>query len=191
MNHRNERTTQVINIEYNPDKLKASILFFVSSGDIVDLGKTKLMKLLYYADFDHFEQYGEPITGARYTRMDQGPVPREAFDVLDEMIESGALKFKLEPVGPYQRHCFHPVAEPNLGLFSGPEMDTLHRVTEMWRAHSKNQIVAAAHGEAPWLACDNGDDIAYELAYYRNTYGAMDFDQEEIAAMQEVEVLEF
>jgi hypothetical protein len=40
-------------------------------------GKTKLLKLLAYADFISYARTGESMTGATYVKQDYGPVPRE------------------------------------------------------------------------------------------------------------------
>src|SRR3990172_4909529 len=50
----------------NEGKLREAILYFVERANNIHLGVTKLMKLLYFADFDNCEQYGCTITGARY-----------------------------------------------------------------------------------------------------------------------------
>ena len=49
------------------------------------LGKVKLMKMLYYVDFDHYERYGESITGDTYRKLQHGPVPKHADSILEAM----------------------------------------------------------------------------------------------------------
>lgn len=65
------------NPELKRDKLEQAILFFLHDPHIVQLGRTKLMKLLYFADFDHYERHHESITGARYYKLPFGPSPRK------------------------------------------------------------------------------------------------------------------
>jgi len=45
-------------VTFNKNKMKQVILYFLEHINNFHLGKTKLMKLLYYVDFDNFEKYG-------------------------------------------------------------------------------------------------------------------------------------
>jgi hypothetical protein len=63
---------------YSADKMQQVILFFLERINNVHLGRTKLMKLLYYVDFDHYERHGRTVTGAAYRKLPHGPVPQEA-----------------------------------------------------------------------------------------------------------------
>jgi hypothetical protein len=54
---------------YAPDKMRAASTYFCSRITNGTLGRTKLAKLLYFLDFDHFEQYDAPVTGAHYVHM--------------------------------------------------------------------------------------------------------------------------
>ena len=58
-----------------------------SEGDST-FGKVKLAKILYYADFASYRDYGQPVTGASYKKLQFGPVPSDFLDILDEMLES-------------------------------------------------------------------------------------------------------
>ena len=69
----------------NQEKYRNAILFFASRIQNGTLGKLKLMKLLYYLDFDFFEKYGRPVTGDEYLRFENGPVPRMAEKFLKQM----------------------------------------------------------------------------------------------------------
>ena len=51
------------------EKLYSAILFFCKEGVL----KTKLNKLLFYADFKHYKGYAISITGARYAHIPFGP----------------------------------------------------------------------------------------------------------------------
>ena len=69
----------------NEKKYKNIILFFARKIQNGTLGKLKLMKLLYYLDFDFFEKYGRSVTGDEYLRFEHGPVPRMGEKILKEM----------------------------------------------------------------------------------------------------------
>ena len=167
---------------YNPDlnreKLEQAILFFLSADHIAFLGKTKLMKLLYFADFDHFEQYDVAITGARYRKLEHGPVPDDAMIAIDELDRSGRVRRKDVVAEGFTQHRYEPNESVNLAAFSSTELDVLHQVAQRWSRHTTKQIEAATHGEAPWIAVRRNEVIPYHLAYYRNNFGAMELEDD-------------
>ena len=72
-------------VKINQKKYKNAIIFFAQRIQNGTLGKLKMMKLLYFLDFDYFEKYGKSITGDEYLRFANGPVPRMAEKILKEM----------------------------------------------------------------------------------------------------------
>ena len=60
---------------YSEEKLQQTILYFLEHINNVHLGRTKLMKLLYFVDFNHFETHGKSVTGATYRKLPHGPYP--------------------------------------------------------------------------------------------------------------------
>ena len=48
-------------------------------------GKTKLNKILFYADFLYYKKTGDSITGQEYMRLDQGPAPRRLVPVVEAL----------------------------------------------------------------------------------------------------------
>lgn len=176
-------STRIGRLQFNPDlrkdKLHQAILFFLHHANNEHLGKVKLMKLLYYADFDHFEKYDDSITGARYRKLDHGPVPDDATTALDALTATGKVAPRSVRMGKATQERFDPIDEPDLSVFTAQEMDTLHEVVRRWGEHTTRQIEAATHGEPPWIAVKWNEVIPYHLAYYRNNHGAMDLDDDE------------
>lgn len=163
-------------VEYDEPKMRQVILYFIHHTDATKLGKTKLMKLLYFADFDHYEQHDEPITGAVYRRLENGPVPLATFDLLETMMADGQLQFLTE----HKRVLYLPIEPFDPSLFSDAELQTLHSVAERWGGTTMDEIVRASHDDPPWNAVANGRSIPYHLVYYRNTYGDLNLDPSEL-----------
>jgi uncharacterized phage-associated protein len=176
----------------NVDKLREVVVYFVNRANNVHLGVVKLMKLLYYADFDHCEQYGEPITGARYVKLDNGPALDGYESLLRDFEKEGAFKSIRVPAGPYERRRFVPLREPNLAVFSAEELDTLDKVCEEWRLAPLSRIIHASHNDVPWKATPRiGDAIDYGLAAYRHPQPADEDDAIAAALARDSTVREY
>ena len=82
------------------EKYKQVIPFLLNSdANNVRLGKVKLFKLLYYVDFDHFQEFKSSVTGDWYRKLPYGPVPVNAQDLLYEMRSEERIAIEKQPVG--------------------------------------------------------------------------------------------
>lgn len=173
--------------DFQKSKFEQAILLFATHANNGLLGKTKLFKLLYYADFDHFEKYGTPITGETYLRFEHGPFPEHGNEILDKLGEGEILRSQHERIGNYLKFTYHPLTELNVSVFAPEELKTLVEVMGKWMNHNATEMVAATHGEAPWIATDPMEPISYSLAYYRNKFGEMDefAEDDEIIAVED------
>jgi uncharacterized phage-associated protein len=153
----------------NREKLKHCILYFLEHINNVHLGRTKLMKLLYYVDFDHYERWERSVTGAVYRKLAHGPVPAEAQKIIDYMVKRGELSECSVKRGQYEQHRLVTAsAEFDARLFTGDEMETLEQVAKTWEHATAAEIEAASHNEAPWLATEARAVIDYDLACARS-----------------------
>lgn len=148
-------------------KLQDVILFFVRHGE-TDLGKTKLMKLLYFADFGHYRQHYVPITGAAYQKWPQGPVAPRALDLLREMVRDGLIRREDLPVGTkvMQTHVMSHPDWSELATLDEAEKATVREVWKKWRNATTNEIVSASHKEPGWLSTPLYDVIPYHTALF-------------------------
>lgn len=158
----------------NNKKYKNTILFFANKIQNNTLGKLKMMKLLYFLDFDFFEKYGKSITGDEYLRFENGPVPRMAEKILKEMTGED-IKITREKlgVGYNDRQRIEPLKSFEMDIFSKEELMMMEDIADKWEKFSGVEMKNASHGEAPWIATKPNDVIDYNLAYYRDKYGEM------------------
>jgi len=64
--------------KYNEEKLAELILYVCHKSEADErFGATKLNKILFYSDFAAYRQLGQPITGADYQNLEEGPAPRK------------------------------------------------------------------------------------------------------------------
>jgi len=76
--------------KFEYEKFIACLTYFAKHCP--DLTKLKLAKLFYFLDKYHLLNYGRTILGDNYIRMDLGPAPSIAVDILDELED--VQKFK-------------------------------------------------------------------------------------------------
>src|SRR3989338_2203606 len=73
----------------NDEKYRQMILAFLRQG--TKIPKTKLAKLLYFADFSWFYYHLHSMSGMQYRKMQYGPVSDAYFRIIDDMFDRGEV----------------------------------------------------------------------------------------------------
>jgi hypothetical protein len=151
---------------FNEEKLCELILYIAdrSAGD-KRFGKTKLLKLLAYSDFEAYQRLGRPITGAHYRKLPHGPAPREAplaLEILEERdeIEEAPVTF----FGRAQRrYRARRPARPE--LFTRDELAIVDEILERFKHYSGSDIAHASHKDfIGWQMAGELEEIPYRTA---------------------------
>lgn len=158
-------------VKFDDRKFKEAILFLLSQSPNKTIeGKKKLAKLLYFADFNHFEVYEAPLTGATYRALPMGPVP----DELDRAIKDLGGKFiniTKKNIGlPNDMVIFSLDSNKEMPVFSNlsnEEKGVLQKVYKDYGGLSGGDLEIITHSEAPFNAVAQGEYIPYELSFYR------------------------
>ncbi|MEM6261015.1 MAG: type II toxin-antitoxin system antitoxin SocA domain-containing protein [Bacteroidota bacterium] len=134
-------------VKPNFKKVANFVLFFAEQ---VKPMKTKLNKLLFYADFSHFQQTGFAISGCNYRAIQHGPVPshfRELFGILESKgyvnIESTILEH-----GEGER--FLPGQSFDDSLFTEKELAHMRAVANRFGEMRSRELVEMSHQEKGW-----------------------------------------
>ncbi len=158
-------------ITHEREKLIHAINFFAQNTR--KLGKTKLFKLLYFTDFEHFKQTGRSMTGLGYFAWPMGPVPvslqneipapqpdMEAIVSFEEIaLANGSAMTTVKPKADFASHYFSPRELRIMGALAGEHYNS-----------DANAMVEATHLEnLPWDRVYNQEnkqqaEIPYELA---------------------------
>ncbi len=149
-------------VAFSPEKMKNAILFFVQNAR--NLGKTKLAKLLFFADFQHYAEHGRSITGEGYMKRDYGPLASQLQPVLQQMKEEGLLDWRTRRIVDYFGYEYTPHAEADERVFSDDELATLREVAARWQYASASRVVDESHSHPAWVAAKSGDLLDYRLA---------------------------
>jgi transcriptional regulator with XRE-family HTH domain len=132
-----------------------------------NVGETVLYKLLYFSDFNYYELYEEHLTGAKYKKLPYGPVPQNLDTIIGQMMETGMIqRIKTEYYDKMQTR-YIPLTKADLTELKASEKEVIDKVIEQMSDWSASAISSYSHKDMPWLASKEGEEINYELAFYR------------------------
>ncbi len=162
------------------DKFKQVLLYILGKvGAKPNVGLTVLYKLLYFIDFDYYEKYEEQLMGLTYIKNLHGPTPKEFIKVIEQMKQDGEMEEVKSKYFMFDQRKFLPRAVADLTKLSGRELDLIDRVLTQLADKSAKELSDYSHGDVPWLAHDDGEEISYESVFYRNDpYSVRQYDDE-------------
>ena len=132
-----------------------------------NVGETVLYKLLYFSDYNYYELYEEHLTGAKYRKLPFGPVPQQLDTIINQMIDAGQLQRVKTEYHGYPQTRYLPLIKADLTELKASEKETIDRVIEQMSDWSALAISNYSHKDLPWLVSKEGEEINYELAFYR------------------------
>ncbi len=148
--------------KFNLNKFINVIKFFCSDDGVL---KTKLLKLLFYADFKYFKDYKVSITGARYARINYGPVP-DNYQIWLSLLSSwlGEVSSEEILIGEHYGEIFTACGEPDLNAFLTSEIQILGYIKEYFKNFTASRITDFSHNETSYKNTTNGNLISYKYA---------------------------
>ncbi|CAN5153433.1 hypothetical protein BH09BAC2_BH09BAC2_17400 [soil metagenome] len=153
----------------NVNKFKNVFLYILERcAGKPNVGETVLYKLLYFSDFNYYELYEEHLTGANYRKLPYGPVPQKLDTIVAQMMESGQIqRIKTEYFDKIQTR-YIPLIKADLTEMKASEKEVIDKVIQQLSDWSASAISNYSHKDMPWLASKEGEEINYELAFYRD-----------------------
>lgn len=140
------------------EKLLNAIIYFSKNSRYC--GKTKLFKLLFFLDFEHFKEVGRSVTGLSYNAWRMGPVPTKLLNEVEAESDSKesqtdlskAVEIKHIAVGKsHPMMTFTPLVEFNRQLFSKREIKLLEHIAKENYHLLGEQMVEKTHlPTLPW-----------------------------------------
>lgn len=143
-----------------PDVNRAAQMILFFAHEMPDLFKTKLNKLLFYADFLHFSLQGNSISGMEYRAIQHGPVPADYDKLLLRLSEDGNIELEQKefPNG-YYGDTIRPMQAFDSSLFDPTEIETLRQVAKRFSGLTAKQLVDISHQEPGWKANVEGKGL--------------------------------
>ena len=133
-----------------------------------NVGETVLYKLLYFSDFNYYELYEEHLTGAKYRKLPYGPVPQKLDTIIGQMMEKGMIQRIKTAYYDKMQTRYIPLVKADLTELKASEKEVIDKVIEQMSDWSASAISSYSHKDMPWLASKEGEEINYELAFYRD-----------------------
>ena len=147
-NHDTEANTYTGFVKPNFEKVANFVLFFAEKLQPL---KTKLNKLLFYADFIHFRETGYAISGCNYRAIQLGPVPSHFSELFGLLEDQGFVQVEHEVLEKGVGERFVPARPFDESLFSQEELAHMQHITDAFDAHKTTEIVLISHEERGWI----------------------------------------
>lgn len=124
-------------------------------------GATKLNKILYYSDFTSFARYGEPITGADYMKLPNGPAPVRLVPIREDMVAKKEIVIgsRTYTLGVQKRIV--ALRDANLDTFKARDIALVDEVINALLDRSAQEVSDLSHGIA-WKIAGEREVIPYE-----------------------------
>lgn len=164
-------------IDHTGEKLVNAIIYFVQNTRYC--GKTKLFKLLYFLDFEHFSVTGRSVTGLDYFAWPKGPVPVEIFNEVEspeKILKDSVQVTKKRTFNGKVINNIVPLKGFSADHFSQRELRILEALSKEYRDSYADDMVEATHLEnLPWHQVYEVQGlkqklIPYELALRKSEY---------------------
>lgn len=126
--------------------------------ELGEVSTTKLQKVLYLADLEHFYATGTTLTGARWVRYTHGPMAKALVPSTLTM-DRHEIAVSVETVGPYEARVFRPGPAPRFHPALGPEeRAALDAIIALTRDLSATDTIQLAYNTSPMRALLRRED---------------------------------
>ncbi|MEK7060516.1 MAG: type II toxin-antitoxin system antitoxin SocA domain-containing protein [Patescibacteria group bacterium] len=150
----------------NYEKYKQMILAFLRLNKSVP--KTKLAKLLYFADFGWFYKHLESMSGMQYRKIQYGPVADTYFRLIDEMFDAGEISIEQTENGAMLVSETRSGAKTKLPKISKEESKLIEKINEKWKGKKTADIVTFTHNQMPYMFAEDNEIVSYGLFTQEN-----------------------
>jgi hypothetical protein len=128
-------------------RFRRAVLYVVR--ELGDVNVTKLQKILYLADLEHFHATGTTLSGARWVRYTHGPMAK-ALVPSRNLLDGHELDVRTEQRGAYEAVVYRPGPKPRFNpALAAEERSTLDRIIGLMRPMSTTDAIAVAYNTGP------------------------------------------
>ena len=142
-------------VDRKREKLIHAMVFFITKTK--HCYTLKLLKLLYFFDFQHFKETGRSVTGMEYFAWKMGPVPTSLYEEIKNRTKLNKFfnfipeKFFDSEFKKENATRFVPKLKFDESLFSKREMRIMNHLIFLYKdVISKNMTEASHDKKSPW-----------------------------------------
>jgi len=153
-----------------------------SAGD-PKFGAVKLNKLVFFADCASFVRSGKTITGSKFMRLENGPVPKRLIPVREKLVSEGRAAIQKKPlVSGCEQHRLIALDPPKLdSLFTAGEVALVDNLIEEFRDHTAEEISNVSHRMPAWNIAEDKEEIPIESAFILSLFPS---EEDELFALE-------
>lgn len=145
----------------NYEKYKQMILLYLRMNPY--LTKTKLAKLLYFADFSWYYYHLKSMSGMEYRKIQYGPVADTYFRLIDEMRDGGEINIEIKDEGAMHISLTESGAKHTITAIEQQEVDLMQKINIKWQDKRTAEIVSFTHKQLPFLLADDNEIVSYNV----------------------------
>ena len=142
------------------------LVLYVSHQCVDDptYSKVKLLKILFFSDFESFGKYGVPITGMRYRKLPFGPCPVDFPRIQEEMLRDNQITIHSRRVYEHSSQHLFPLQEPTLDALSARDISIVNGWVRFFWNKTAKEVSEYSHGKA-WKITRESELIPYEAVF--------------------------
>jgi hypothetical protein len=149
--------------DFDPVRFDELILYIALRSEGSEwFGRTKLIKLLWFSDFEAFRRLGKSITGATYRKLNYGPAPQQFHAAVDRLTKSRAAAERKVQVFRYEQNQLVALREADVSIFSGSEIAIVDEMLARFHSTTASQISELTHRHPGWRLAKMNEPIPYE-----------------------------
>jgi putative zinc finger/helix-turn-helix YgiT family protein len=142
------------------NKFSQAILYFTKER----VFKSKLCKLMFYADFKSYKENAISITGSKYAHGFHGPIP-DNFEILfATLLHENKISAEEKNFEHFTGEQYFSNHDADLSVFTNEEIEILVSVKNKFKDYTATQIREFSHREKGYEETVDGQIINYEYA---------------------------
>lgn len=170
-----EKLSSILNVSFeevesgespNYEKYRQMILAFLRQGGTIT--KTKLAKLLYFADFGWFYYHLQSMSGMQYRKIKYGPVADSYFRIIDEMFDGGEIGIEQTKDGAMLISETRSGKKVDLQGINKEEQKLIKNIEKKWKGKKTTEIVDFTHKQFPYMFAEDNDIVSYDIFTQEN-----------------------
>ena len=146
-------------------KQSVIIHYIINSANDQTLNKTKLNKILWFADLEFYIKFRRTITGeSSYPKAPRGPVFEQLDTILEMLEHKKAIVSRKRQSSGYFSWEYWALGEPDLSILSASEVAHIDKILyDITKNHTASSISKLTH-DVLWEETEMGKPISIAAA---------------------------